>query len=79
MVLLTNRVLAAETVWLSSLDVSKTQQDWGKPQADKSVEGRTLSIAGTKYEHGLGTHAASLLYVEPQRRLDSVQRDGRRR
>ena len=43
--------------------MSKTQQDWGKPQADKSVDGHTLTIAGTKYEHGLGTHAASLLYV----------------
>ena len=55
---------AAESVWLSSLDVSKTRQDWGKPQADKSVDGNALTIAGTKYEHGLGTHAASLLYVD---------------
>ena len=59
-----NHALAAESVWLSSLDVSKTQQGWGKPQADKSVEGNPLTIAGTKYEHGLGTHAASLLYVD---------------
>ncbi len=63
-VLLTSNALAAESVWLSSLDVSKTQQDWGKPQADKSVDGHTLTIAGTKYQHGLGTHAASLLYVD---------------
>ena len=61
---LASHAFAAESVWLSSLDVSKTQQDWGKPQADKSVDGHTLSIAGTKYEHGLGTHAASLLYVD---------------
>ncbi len=62
--LLASHAFAAETVWLSSLDVRKTQQDWGKPQADKAVDGHTLSIAGTKYEHGLGTHAASLLYVD---------------
>ena len=61
---LANHAFAAESVWLSSLDLSKTQQDWGKPQADKSVDGGTLSIAGTKFEHGLGTHAASLLYVD---------------
>ena len=34
---------AAETttpgkkVWLSDLDISKTQQGWGEPQKDKSV------------------------------------------
>ena len=63
-VVLANHAFAAESVWLSSLDVSKTQQDWGKPQADKSVDGHTMTIAGTKYEHGLGTHAASLLCVD---------------
>ena len=63
-VVLANHAFAAESVWLSSLDVGKTQQDWGKPQADKSVDGHTMTIAGTKYEHGLGTHAASLLYVD---------------
>ena len=54
---------AAESVWLSALDVAKTQQDWGDPRADKSVEGRPLSVGGTHYSHGLGTHAASTLYV----------------
>ncbi len=63
-VVLASQVFASESVWLSALDVSKTQQDWGKPQADKSVDGHTMSIAGTKYEHGLGTHAVSLLYID---------------
>lgn len=63
-VALAGQAIASESVPLSSLDVGKVQQDWGKPQADKSVEGNAISIAGTKYEHGLGTHAASLLYVD---------------
>jgi alpha-galactosidase len=53
-----------ETVQLSSLDVSKTMQGWGKPQADKSVDGNPLTIDGTKYERGLGTHAISILYID---------------
>ena len=63
-VLLANHTLAAESVWLSSLDLGKMQQDWGKPQADKSVDGHTLTIAGKTFEHGVGTHAASLLCVK---------------
>ncbi len=43
---------AAETVWLSSLDVSKTEQGFGQPQADKSVMGKQLSIAGRKFDRG---------------------------
>ena len=60
---------AAETttpgkkVWLSDLDISKTQQGWGEPQKDKSVDGNALRIAGRTFERGLGTHADSALYV----------------
>ncbi len=55
---------AAETVWLSSLDVSKTVQDWGRPQVDQSVTGKPLSIGGRKFARGLGTHAISTLAIE---------------
>ena len=54
----------AETVWLSSLDVSKTVQGWGRPQVDLSVMGQPISIGGRKFAHGLGTHAVSTLAVE---------------
>ncbi len=53
------RLAAAETVWLSSLDLHGVEQDWGKPHADQSVDGHALSIGGQKFEHGLGTHANS--------------------
>jgi alpha-galactosidase len=53
-----------EEVWLSDLDISKTQQGWGEPRRDTSVDGHPLRIGGRAFEHGLGTHADSLLYVQ---------------
>ena len=55
---------AAETVWLSSLDVSKTVQGWGQQQVDRSVTGKPLSIAGQQFARGVGTHAISTLAIE---------------
>jgi alpha-galactosidase len=55
---------ADETVWLSSLDIGKTQQGWGTPHANKSVDGKAIKIAGKQFERGLGTHAESILYVD---------------
>ncbi|MGD0654497.1 MAG: NPCBM/NEW2 domain-containing protein [Thermoguttaceae bacterium] len=54
---------ATESVSLGSLDVSKVRQGWGRPQADKSVDGHTISIGGEKFEQGLGTHAESTLLI----------------
>jgi alpha-galactosidase len=53
----------AETIRLDQLDVRNTDQDWGQPHANQSVEGHSLKIGGTLFEHGLGTHAISTLYV----------------
>lgn len=55
---------AAETVWVSSLDLSKAVQGWGATQADKAITGSPLTIAGRRYERGVGTHAAGLLAIE---------------
>jgi alpha-galactosidase len=54
----------AESIWLSSLDLGKVRQDWGQPQKDKSVDGHQITISGKKFEHGLGTHSISTLYVD---------------
>ena len=51
----------AETVWLSSLDLSPIIQGWGQPQADKAVTGKPLSVGGQKFDRGVGTHANSLI------------------
>ncbi len=61
---------AAQTVWLSELDVSKTVQGFGQPQVDKSVMGKTLSIAGRHFTRGLGTHAISRLAIDLGRGAD---------
>ena len=53
-----------ETVWLSSLDLSPVIQGWGKPMADKSVTGQPLSIAGQKFERGIGTHADGFIWLD---------------
>jgi alpha-galactosidase len=55
-----------QTVWLSSLDLSKMRQGWGQPQADKSVTGKPLSVGGTVFERGVGTHATSRLWINLQ-------------
>ena len=55
---------ADETVLLSTLDLSKATQGWGKPTADRSVEGHPLTIAGKTFEHGFGTHAPGLLTID---------------
>jgi len=54
-----------QTVWLSSLDLSKATQGWGKPQADKNVRGTgPISIGGRKFDRGFGTHAPGALHVD---------------
>jgi len=52
------------TVWLDDLDVSRTSQGWGQPHKNQSVDGHGISLGGTKFAHGLGTHADSTLYVQ---------------
>jgi alpha-galactosidase len=54
---------SAETIRLDQLNINQTQQDWGDPHRDKSVDGHALSIGGAHFEHGLGTHAESTLYI----------------
>jgi alpha-galactosidase len=53
----------AETIRLDQLDIGETEQDWGQPRANQSVEEHPLKIGGKLFEHGLGTHATSTLYV----------------
>ena len=39
-------------------------QGWGSPQVDRSIREQPLSIGGHKFEHGVGTHAASRLWID---------------
>ena len=51
--------LAAETVWLDALDLTSMRQGWGRPQLNRSVREKPLTIAGQTYMRGVGTHATS--------------------
>lgn len=65
MLLVTAAILMAQgTVQVSSLDLSLTQQGWGSPGVNKSVDGNPISIAGNTYATGFGTHAESSLAID---------------
>jgi alpha-galactosidase len=53
----------AATIRLDQLEIENIAQGWGDPHRNQSVEGNPLTIGGTRFEHGLGTHATSVLYV----------------
>ncbi|MBV4358761.1 NPCBM/NEW2 domain-containing protein [Pinibacter aurantiacus] len=53
----------AQTVWLDQLDLSVATQGYGVPGKNRSVDNKTLTIAGQKFERGFGTHAESSLIV----------------
>ena len=52
-------IINAQTIWLDKLNLSSMSCGWSNPQADKSVEGNPLLIAGQKFERGVGTHSIS--------------------
>jgi alpha-galactosidase len=53
---------AAETNYVSDLEL-RVSQGWGDPHRNLSVDGSPLVIGGHKYEHGLGTHAISIMRI----------------
>jgi len=56
--------LRAATVWLDDLDLSATTQDWGTAHKNQSVDSHPLTVGGQTFDHGLGTHAGSVLRVK---------------
>ncbi|HXI73711.1 MAG TPA: NPCBM/NEW2 domain-containing protein [Verrucomicrobiae bacterium] len=52
------------TFGIESLDLRYVDQGWGYPQVNKSLDGHAITIAGQKFEHGLGTHAASTFRID---------------
>jgi alpha-galactosidase len=55
-------IRAAETFRVSDLEL-RVKQDWGDPHRDLTVDSNPLTIAGHKFEHGLGTHANSIMRI----------------
>jgi len=62
---------AEQVVSLSELDLSQVEQDWGEPQANRSVQNRTLSLGGQSFTNGLGTHAFSQFILDAQGRAET--------
>jgi alpha-galactosidase len=54
----------AETVWLSSLDLSQMTAGWSVPKVDRSITGQPIVIAKKRFDSGVGTHAASNFRVD---------------
>ncbi len=50
--------------WLSDLDLKQMTTGWGTVRKDKAISGKPMSIAGKKFERGVGTHSASKLRVD---------------
>ena len=53
----------AETFGLETLQLQYVEQEWGQPHANRSVDGHPLLLDGKRFEHGLGTHANSILRI----------------
>lgn len=61
---LTSANAPESSLWIDSLDLKNTIQQWGWAHGLQSVEGRPMTMNGTVYAHGIGTHAASELLVD---------------
>ncbi len=51
-------------VWLDTLDLSKLKQEWGEVHSGHSVGNGPISLHGTVYRHGIGTHASSDVLID---------------
>ncbi|HOT14700.1 MAG TPA: NPCBM/NEW2 domain-containing protein [Bacteroidales bacterium] len=54
---------SAQTVWLDELDLSAATQGWGVPMKNRSIDNKTLTIAGKTFERGFATHSVSSLLI----------------
>ncbi|MEO6734667.1 MAG: NPCBM/NEW2 domain-containing protein [Ferruginibacter sp.] len=54
----------SKSLWLSDLDLTKMTCVMGTPKIARSIKGEIMSIAGEKFEHGVGTHAYSRMLID---------------
>ncbi len=54
---LRGNTLPPDAVWLESIDLSQAHQEFGRPQAGKSVDGLPITINGNVFPRGVGAHA----------------------
>ena len=53
-----------ETVRLGELDLSKMTVGWGEPVVNLSIQKKPLTVAGQKFDNGVGSHANSVMYID---------------
>lgn len=49
---------------VEELDITTAQQSYSAPVKNKSVSGETISVAGEKFEHGIGFHSNSNFKIQ---------------
>lgn len=57
-------VEGAQIIPLSSMDLTQTTVGWGTVKANKSIDGRDLTMKGDVYTSGVGTHASAKIVVK---------------
>lgn len=66
--------MASQTVPLTDLDLAPLHfEGWTKPQLNRALGGKPLTIAGHKFEHGLGLRATSSLWLELDGQAEKFQ------
>lgn len=53
----------ANSIWVDSLDLKNAVQGFGEIQANMSVDKHSLTLGGTVFAHGVGTHAVGRLII----------------
>ena len=57
---------AAARIWVDDLDLRSMKQDLQRPRARLSFDGNVISIGGSKFMRGIGSHANSSLTLDVQ-------------
>jgi alpha-galactosidase len=61
---LTASAAPANSIWVDSLDLKNAQQGFGETRTGISIDGNKLTLGGTVYPHGVGTHAVGRLIID---------------
>ncbi|MFV0506548.1 MAG: NPCBM/NEW2 domain-containing protein [Bacteroidales bacterium] len=64
LLLIVSSLSAQETISLTDMDVSLSSQTYGAATINRSVVGEHLSVAGQRYEQGVGVHSSSDIKIK---------------
>ena len=55
---------AQQRIWLDDLDLTYMSSGWKTARARKAIDSDSIRLNGKVYEHGVGTHASSLMEID---------------